>query len=426
MARARSLALYALAFVVAAGGLSCRTPDRGQPGPAPASPAPAGAVAHAPRIIVPSERVEFRAYFNEPGPENGYVDHTLRDQLVTYIAGAVPGSEIRAHVTQLSGAPSMRVVPDALIAAHERGVTIQMVHDGNSFVFPELLERLGDDYVHCGTPEVANNTGCLSRVADGTHHMKSWYFSHVVLGDTSYRHVVITSSYNITVTQARQFNDMLVVKGDQALYDAYVERFEDYRQQHKTDDRYTEPAGSLFVPSAGLYGASFSPQKRGDMVADALRRIDAYEEGCSLGVANLNLTRSAIIRQLLRVRQLGCEVLVVTGTPLTAANEERLRAGGIETRHVAIEHDGRLVSLHNKMMVYRGHYAHRLEDRPANDQRVVWTGSQNFTARPLRFRDDVFVSISHPPVYDAYRAHFETIWAAASANVETATGVEDR
>jgi hypothetical protein len=128
----------------------------------------------------------WQSYFNEPGPQNDYSDNTLRDLLVTYINGAVPGSEIRAHITTLSGAASMRVVPDALVAAHDRGVDIWMVHNADSFFFPELAARLGDRYVHCETPEAENNSACLSSVDDGTHHMKNWYFSHVDLGSNVY------------------------------------------------------------------------------------------------------------------------------------------------------------------------------------------------------------------------------------------------
>jgi phosphatidylserine/phosphatidylglycerophosphate/cardiolipin synthase-like enzyme len=400
-----------LALALALVAPACAAPLEEPPAAdgAPPGPADASEPGDPPEVTLVGR---WQSYFNEPGPANGYTDSTLRDRLVAYISGAVPGSEIRAHVTTLSGAASMRVVVDALIAAHDRGVVISMVHNGDSFFFPELERRLGGRYVHCGTPEVENNTACLSSVDDGTHHMKNWYFSHVDLGSNVYEHLVVATSYNITVTQSQQFNDMLAVSGNQELYDAHVAVFDDYLHQRKTDDRHGEPGGRIFVPSAATYTAEFSPQKAGDMIADALERISQYEEGCALRVATLNLTRSAIIGQLVRIAELGCEVRVVTGTKLSADNQSRLNAAGIQTRNVDIVHGGGHTSLHNKMMVYNGFYdtpvgAHRKDDRV-----WVWTGSQNFTARPLRFRDDVFVGISRLGVYNNYAAHFETIWAA--------------
>lgn len=341
----------------------------------------------------------WQSYFNEPDAANGSEDHTVRDQLVNYIEHAQPGSEIRAHITRLSQA----AVVDALVDAHDRGVETWMVHNGDASVHPELRDRLGDRYVHCGTPDVENNSACVSNVPNGTHHMKNWYFSHVVIGDNDYQNMVVASSYNITHNQDSHFNDMLVVSGNQELYDAHVEVFQDYLEQRKTDDRYNEPGGQIFVPSAATYTADFSPQKDGDMAADALARISEFEDGCELRVANLSLNRAPIIDQLVRIRELGCAVRVVTNTPLEPGDEGTLEAADIPIR---------TADIHNKMMVYEGFYDTPVDEHPTNDRMWVWTGSQNFSTNPLRFRDDVFVGISRKGVYDNYSAHFEKIWTA--------------
>src|SRR5690606_37663388 len=160
----RLVAIFALAVAAPAcsGDLEEQPVGDGAP---PGEAADAGEPDAPPEVTLVGR---WQSYFNEPGPANDYTDNTLRDRLVSYIDGAVTGSEIRAHVTNLSGAAAMRVVADALIAAHDRGVAIWMVHNGDSYVFPELHQRLGERYVHCGTPEVANNTACVSSVEDGT------------------------------------------------------------------------------------------------------------------------------------------------------------------------------------------------------------------------------------------------------------------
>lgn len=355
----------------------------------------------------------WQSYFNKPTAANNYEDNTLRDRLVSYLNGAPAGAEVRAHITELSTAEKIRPVVDALVNAHNRGVKIWMVHDGNANYIQELRDLLGARYIHCGTPNVANNSGCVSDVENGTHHMKNWYFSHTKVGGDDYKWMVIASSYNITVGQARSFNDMLVVSGNEALYDAHVAVYEDYLAQEKTDDRHNEPGGKIFVPTAASYSAEFSPQKSGDMVADALSKITRYEEGCSLGVGTLNMTRSTIFNQLERIKALGCEVRVVTGTALSEGKKERLDAAGIPYRNIKETRGGKDVNLHSKMMVYRGYYETPVAQHPRENRGWVWTGSQNYTLSPLRYRDDVFVGISRGGVTTNYSDYFEVMWENA-------------
>jgi|GEM_PF-5668523 len=395
------------------------TPDTAPPdtteAPDATAPEDADTTADADTTDIPPEDVSphgrWQSYFNQPTAANGYEDQTLRNRLVAYLNGAQPGSEVRAHITQLSSADALRPVVDALVNAHDRGVTIWMVHNGDANHFPELAARLGARYVHCGTPSATNNTACLSNVDNGTHHMKNWYFSHTIVGSNDYKFMVIASSYNITVTQSRYFNDMLVVSGNQALYDAHVAVYEDYLHQRKTDDRHSEPHGQIFVPTAATYTADFSPQKDGDMVADALARITQYEEGCTLGVGTLNMTRSTIYTQLERIKALGCEVRVITGTVLPDDKVARMDAAGIPHRLINATRNGHPVSLHSKMMVYRGYYDTPVAQHPKNNRGWVWTGSQNFTFTPLKFRDDVFVGISRGGVTTNYWDYYEVMWA---------------
>lgn len=147
------------------------------------------------------------------------------------------------------------------------------------------------------------------------------------------------------------------------------------------------------------------------MVADALARITQYEEGCTLGVGTLNMTRSTIYTQLERIKALGCEVRVITGTALPDDKEARLDAAGIPHRQIKTTRNGHPVSLHSKMMVYRGYYDTPVAQHPKENRGWVWTGSQNFTFTPLKFRDDVFVGISRGGVTTNYSDYFEVMWA---------------
>jgi hypothetical protein len=109
--------------------------------------------------------------------------------------------------------------------------------------------------------------------------------------------MVITSSYNITVTQSRMFNDMLVVSGNQELYDAHVAVFEDYLHQRKTDDRYNEPGGRISIPSAATYTAGLSGDHGREQIgaAKAIRDSDVRvcrATGAAAGVNPAKMRRA--------------------------------------------------------------------------------------------------------------------------------------
>ena len=174
--------------------------------------------------------------------------------------------------------------------------------------------------------------------------------------------------------------------------------------------------GHHVVPSAQAE-ISYAPQTTSaestdyhpsnDHVATAISRIDGYEPGCALQVAMLSISssRSAIIDELVRVRQrLGCPVQVAVSIINTKALT-RLMTHGIEVR---VQRDTR-PGIHSKMMLYRGRYD------GASGRTMVWGGSHNWTMFSLRSRDEVFVAIGHPDIYLRYHEYFGRLWGTDAA-----------
>jgi phosphatidylserine/phosphatidylglycerophosphate/cardiolipin synthase-like enzyme len=134
----------------------------------------------------------------------------------------------------------------------------------------------------------------------------------------------------------------------------------------------------------------------------ALSRIDAYEPGCALAVANLAIsdTRWAILDELVRIRALGCRVRVAFSSIAGPAYVQLWQAG-IEIRYA------QKPEIHSKMMLYKGRY----DGEPGRT--FVWGGSHNWTMGSLRKRDEVFVAISRLGIYLNYKKYFDHIWAVS-------------
>jgi phosphatidylserine/phosphatidylglycerophosphate/cardiolipin synthase-like enzyme len=151
-------------------------------------------------------------------------------------------------------------------------------------------------------------------------------------------------------------------------------------------------------------------------VAEALStvRIDRYEPGCSLKVANLSISssRRAIISELHRIRALGCRVQIAfTSDHGTALN--LLTSGDLEVRRSCSDPEisgcsPEQTTIHSKMMLYKGRY----DGTPGRT--FVWGGSHNWNVASLWMNDEVFVAISRLGIYNSYGAYFDAIWARST------------
>jgi hypothetical protein len=364
--------------------------------------------------------VKYLSYFNIP-PAGGS-SLTIRNKLLAYINGATPGSEIRGHITRMGHDE----IAAALINANkEKGVQVYLVQDGLEAVQPEpdpttpgakLEKHFGTRHKYCYQllPDGRYHTSCVSSAFDAgdtaTHHIKNWLFSSTVVDGTTRLYSTWVTSYNLTDTSDGQFNDVFIVNNNKELYDAYVKSFVHYYGQRRSDDFYNVAGrGHHVIPSAAAE-ISFSPQKHNpdipdddpgnDYVARALSRIDGFEEGCSLkvGVLSISSSRKAIIKELLRIRALGCPVQIAfTTSYLSPSAMIQLLSAQVGFRMACGP------AIHSKMMLYSGQYDGN------SGRKLVWGGSHNWNSGSLRMNDEVFVAISDRDLYYSYYDYFDVI-----------------
>jgi phosphatidylserine/phosphatidylglycerophosphate/cardiolipin synthase-like enzyme len=370
---------------------------------------------------------DYLSYFNIPPP--GGRSDTIRNKLLVYINGATPGSEIRGHITYIS----LPEITQALIDAHGRGVQVFLVQYGGGVKYPgsspqgDALEAyFGTRHKYCYEdrgpigPSEEDLTSCVSSIDGATHHIKNWLFSNTVVDGVTRTYSVWVTSYNLTNGSNKEFNDVFIVNDKYELYAAYEKSYRHFYGQRRSDDFYNVAGRGHHVIASANSEISYSPQTRSpgsptageepygrtnDHVAMALSRIDGYEPGCSLQVANLSFSSSrwAIIDELLRIRGLGCSVQIAFSRnylSMTAMSE--LSSGQVELRHST------QTTIHSKMMLYKGRYD------GTSGRTFVWGGSHNWNMASLRYNDEVFVAISRLGIYKSYSAYFDAIWARST------------
>ncbi|GLY80060.1 phospholipase D-like domain-containing protein [Actinoallomurus iriomotensis] len=64
--------------------------------------------------------------------------------------------------------------------------------------------------------------------------------------------------------------------------------------------------------------------------------------------------------------------------------------------------------LHSKYLLIEGNYFNIPDDK------VVFTGSPNYTIDGLRYNDEALLKIENPQVHDQYRQNFTDAWNASA------------
>ena len=324
-------------------------------------------------------------------------DGTLEDAIVALIDDAVPGSRIRVAIYTFTRARGS----SALIRAHDRGVDVRVVLDGGNTSAPAselaaLRAGLGAARVTvCDAP----GTAC---VGSGIMHHKTFLFS--ALGDGS-RDVVVQGSHNLSNSQRSMHNNLLVVRGDAALFAAYERTWNDLRADVEIPNYYRIDAGDLATR------AYFFPRVAGDTVVSVLDNVNCDSTSrIRATMAFFTNARLAIAERLAARQREGCDVRVVIGDAEIRAGDRvlsTLRGAGVGVTLYPSRSGG--WSVHSKYLLidapYSGSAAHR---------RLVFTGSHNWTGPALTINDETMLRVEDAPVFDAYLADWTLTRAAAA------------
>ncbi|MGW0481023.1 phospholipase D-like domain-containing protein [Nonomuraea sp. NPDC003214] len=358
---------------------------------APAAAGTSSSCAGAPRTPVTSGAV-----FSEPV---GGDPVAIVSRLCDLVRQTPAGAGIRIAHFVMSGTAGSEFAAE-LLKAHERGVRVQVVLDGDArgkAVAERLAAVLGTDtsaasFAHvCSGPMSGGTAAC---VGDKGQHNKFYLFSRT--GGAS--DVVVQSSANLTnLNSTTYWNNAVVLAGNRRLHEAYASYFADLAAERKSldYDRVVRTGAA-----GGSVRAHFFPSAEGDPIVEALDGVSCRDGApIRVGMSEWDGYRVAIAERLAELARQGCTVQVVAGV-LDAEVEAALRAEPrIELRTLSSGSalPGRI---HSKYLLVDG---------------WVYTGSHNYNQTSLRRNDDTLLRLNNKAIHAQFVANFDRMRAAAAS-----------
>jgi hypothetical protein len=427
-------------------------------GEAATAAAPSGAVVAADRpgtgdLALSAERRRWTApqgpFFNDPRRKKGYF--RIERKVIQTIRHTRPGSTIRIAVYSFDRMP----VAEALVAAHKRGVKVQMLLNDHQYTkaMRVVRKRIGakrsaDSFIYRCT------AGC--RATDNKFnnmHSKFYLFSRAGAS----RDVVAVGSANLMLNAAiHQWNDLYFTSGDHALHRQLAGLFDDMAVDHETrrPARFfcgtpTGPACDEAVDKHTVWAYPRPSGPRNDLVLDTLAKVQCLTPTASGGQTR---TRLALSMHTMRGRRgdylaaairnkfaEGCKVRVsygligfhtkkVIGKP-TSRGRIPLRSTGLDYNpddNYDLNKDGKddlILNFysHQKYLTIQGTF-----DGVPNSHLVV-TGSSNWASLSPG-NDEVRMTVKGAKLTRKYVRNFDYQWTKKrnSRNAYTTTYVNFR
>ncbi|MCC5834666.1 MAG: hypothetical protein JJU20_08030 [Opitutales bacterium] len=357
----------------------------------------------------PEESPVNEIFYSIGGPTGTEEDLTLEDKVIELLELAVPGTKVRGALYTWSRSR----MADAFIAAHNRGVDIELVI-GSDFAAVSQLEAAMPGRIQRCLDSSNLASSCLG---GGINHNKFFLFSE--LSDGS-RDVVIQSSANFTNPQIVNHNVMLIFRNHAAMYDVFDSYWEDLNANVSMPNynrQETLPTGDriYFAPyfdGNGDTGAGDPVALRLEQMAEELgfqiakagnffalipptQPVDMESVRIHVGMAFWTNARAAIARRLAALSQAGADIQVIM-------NPESAGENVISILLDASVDVSLLSTLHSKTM---------LLDYPVDGQRrqVSLTGSHNYTSPALRSNDEVLLELYDPAIHDSLLADWKSM-----------------
>jgi hypothetical protein len=328
-------------------------------------------------------------------------DATFEHEMAALFSRAVPGSRIHAVLYQFDSG----VVAHEMVRASASGVSVNLVMDNSvdtwlsRATYMRLRNELGDRQVH-----VCSRGACIG---PGNNHNKIYLFSE--LRDPrdpskTIRNVVLQTSENLGFFQRYFFNDMVVLYGDKAIYDAYLNYWNDLYEERPNPAYFEGPHGTALSEATGVR-VYFFPSAEHDPIVEQLETVSCEDGGEVLIAQSLykGQAADALTAELVRLKHLGCRVRAILHKNETDnQNLSGLLAGGVEVSF--------LESVHSKIAMIDA-----LQDIEGNQLRakVVFTGSLNRKEGSLRRNDESLLRIVSQNVYDGYSVYMANLQGRA-------------
>lgn len=350
--------------------------------------------------------VRLEVTFNQPGFD-GRASDQLEQRVINLISKAAPGSEVRLSIYTFTQEPIAR----ALLEANRRDVVVHVIADHKSLrkraAVLDLL-RYGD----ADTPGLTGCEGPLRVCRFGCHGFLSNHNKFMLLStlrDGS-RSVVAQTSSNFTRGQRRHYNDLLVIKGHDALYDTYLDYFSDLERRRWSPRYYqrVHPGSDMVV--------HFFPRFFGkDPVEQVLKRVRCDDDSIiRVAHSRFDRFRSGVARRLRQLADQGCDVQVIVRNEPSQFSPGRPVVRKLDELVTILPYDepgSQHNAIHTKLILIRAQL--RGSEAP---QHLVLTGSHNLSLTSLRLNDEVLLQIRDADLFDAYERFWESILSGDEAS----------
>lgn len=347
------------------------------------------------------------ATFNNPHGSNAEVRAIIR-HLNRTIDSVPKGGKIRIASWNVRS----HNIGAALIRAHRRGVSVQVIMDRHNWrpENPNIdIQRVAQAFKGpmnrnrpVGMKSWVNRCRGSCRGPSGIAHSKFFIFDKVRGPKKKNgkhrmaRNVVMYGSYNATELGATiQWNDLFTFKGQKKRYQLFQRMFNQMRRDQPVKQgfvRHQAPIATHFYPYTGN-------RTKVDPVMKVLNRVRCRGAGTPNGRTRIRIAQTAmhgerglrLARKLVALQNQGCDIRIayaMFGTRVVGM----LREAGIPLRHLAYDRNGDGIYdeyLHSKAMTIVGHYGGKRMNR------FTLNGSANWTLTGLR-SDEVVGLIRRP------------------------------
>jgi phosphatidylserine/phosphatidylglycerophosphate/cardiolipin synthase-like enzyme len=317
----------------------------------------------------------------------------------------------------------IRSVADNLIAADKRGVSVQIVIDGeeSNKHIRKVKRALGKNKKSRSFVATCDHS-CMSKAAS-VIHAKYYLFS--VAGQRKYVSM-ISSANPYTGNTSLSWNNNHVIVADKVIYDSLNRYFLDMIKD-KSNRKYHR------TTTSGKYKIFLYPQtpkKPNDIVwMNALNQVTCKTGrgyGTTKGqtlirVANWGWSspRIDVARRLVQLQAQGCNVQVMVNRgritkPVLKTLLTKTKRGQMAVYDAWYDGDGdgfARLYVHHKMMTINGRMS-------GKDVKITWTGSQNFTGPGTLTNTDLVLRIIDPKVTAAYEKNFAYIRGKATKRMK--------
>lgn len=357
------------------------------------------------------------AYTPTSGPifNNPRGNTEAKDRIITHLVRTISSAPKDSVIRIAAYSNDRPDVVDALIAAHKRGVDVQMVLNDNwtSGATNRLVREIGRDTNRRSFIAICQGS---CRGGAGNQHMKFYLFSRA----GSATDVVMVGSANTTGYGARtQWNDMYTTTGQPELRDLYTKIFEQLVRDRKLADPYVHK-------TVGDYENEFFPHYNTTEANDpVMARLNAVRCTATGGTGRNGHTVIRVVmygwgadrglyiaQKVAELDKAGCDVRVIVSAPGRKV-VGTLQRGGVLVKSADLDLDrddstgfgetAYEVFTHQKFMALSGGFRGGMGYN-------VWTGSENWSGMGM-INDEVTIRIAKRGTYEKYVENFDYVWA---------------